>query len=379
MEKKVTGREKVTILTFKIVDSKGNFFTHNFDLGSNVYEKSEVELKSINNIKIDNNKPIFINSNIIGFIENNKKHVNFFNCEKGSTEQIRFQNYEIELIETDQQGHLIIYSADSSVVLFNMNLSDFSKPNTDTSSLVKRISSEKTNFLPKLHIKNSPSLKKLSSSTSNLLSPSENSFPSTSLSDDVQNPSSDLNTSKYSNSFYTFKYKIVCVGISQAFKTFVCGTTDNCVLFCQLDLSEMKINRVVHVNGRPKKIVITENMGLVVILLKKLVDFSVKQELSFYNINGEFIRSLEYDDKTLCEMTYASSMPGCFDYLIVADDLSRIFIFEAFSSKFEEIKFKCNSKIIQLKYIKEESLIIVICDDGCVNVIFYYIDESKDQ
>ena len=56
----------------------------------------------------------------------------------------------------------------------------------------------------------------------------------------------------------------------------------------------MKINRVVHVNGRPKKIVITENMGLVVILLKKLVDFSVKQELSFYNINGEFIRSLEY-------------------------------------------------------------------------------------
>ncbi|KAK8885304.1 hypothetical protein M9Y10_040750 [Tritrichomonas musculus] len=375
----VSSEEKV--LTFKMVDSKGNFFTHNFDLSSNVSEKNEVELECKNNIEIDDNKPFFISSNIIGFIDNNKKQVNFFNCEKETIEKSSIQNYEIELTESDQQGHLVIYSIDSSVTLFNMNLSNFSKPRIDA-PLVKRIASERANHSPKLHLKHSPSQKKLSSSASNLLSPSKNTLSSTSsLSDVSQDSPSDLNTSKCSSSFYTHKYKIECVGISQAFKTFVCGTRDDCVLFCQLDMSEMKINRVVHVNGRPKKIVITENMGLVVILLTKLVNYSYKQELAFYNINGVFVRSLEYDDKIICEMTCASSMPGCFDYLITSDDLNRIFVLEAFSSKFEELEFKlnCNSKIIQLKYIREESLIIAICNDGSVNVIFYYIDESKDQ
>lgn len=67
-------------------------------------------------------------------------------------------------------------------------------------------------------------------------------------------------------------------------------------------------------------------------------------------------------------MTCASSMPGCFDYLIASDDLNRIFVLEAFSMKFEELEFNCNSKIIQLKYVREESLIIAMCDDGSVNV-----------
>lgn len=56
-----------------------------------------------------------------------------------------------------------------------------------------------------------------------------------------------------------------------------------------------------------------------------------------------------------------------FDYLIASDDLNRIFVLEAFSMKFEELEFNCNSKIIQLKYDREESLIIAMCDDGSVN------------
>lgn len=111
-----------------MVDSKGNFFTHNFDPSSN-----EIELECKNNIEIGDNKPFFISSNIIGFIDNNKTQVNFFNCEKESTEKSSIQNYEIELIESDQQGHLVIYSIDSSVTLFNMNLSNLSKPKIVTS------------------------------------------------------------------------------------------------------------------------------------------------------------------------------------------------------------------------------------------------------
>lgn len=116
-----------------MVDSKGIFFTYNFDLSSNVSEKNEIELECKNNIEIGDNKPFFISSNIIGFVDNNKKQVNFFNCEKESTEKSSIQNYEIGLNESDQQVHLVIYSIDLSVTLFNMILSNLSKPKIVTS------------------------------------------------------------------------------------------------------------------------------------------------------------------------------------------------------------------------------------------------------
>ena len=83
---------------------------------------------------------------------------------------------------------------------------------------------------------------------------------------------------------------------------------------------------------------------------------------------------IQENTKIIC-ITKALSSPGSFDYLIVADNENRIYVFEAFYLKFDKCIFKCDSQIIKLTYIQEEKLIVAFCKDGTAYIIYYPIIE----
>lgn len=346
-----------SVLTFKIIDSKGNFFNHSIEISELKSKEIKVEEKIIKNIKNDGNRPVFISANMICFVDKNLKQVNVYNCENWTLEQITFQNFEIESIESDEKGYLAVCSNDSSVTLFNLT-SKIKPP-----SVMMKIASASSLL---------SSQKLLPSSSSNTLFSSNRSLVSRSSSNDrIPINSIDSGLSDYSVSFYSYIDTIHSVGISQEFKTIVCGTSDNRLLFCQFDLDQITLSRVVKVDGRPKKIIVTDNFGFVVVLLTQRVECFVHQKLVLFNINGNEIRTLDGDD--IVQMTCASSTPGCFDYLIIADKSNRIFVLEAYSLSLKNPIFTCKSKITQLKYLRDEMLILAVCEDGTVNVIFHPI------
>ena len=168
----------------------------------------------------------------------------------------------------------------------------------------------------------------------------------------------------------TFKEPIKSIAFSQKFGILICGTKDNCLLFCSLCLNKMKIKRMIEINGQPKSIIITDSFGFVVILATKYES----EKLILYNINGEKIRSHKLENnKRITAMTKTTSVPGNFDFLIASNDENYIFVFEAFYLNLGKPIFKCKSKVIKLIYIKEESLIVAFCESGTVSFIYYPI------
>lgn len=270
--------------------------------------------KKINHNENDISSPKFINSQKFCYIDKNSNSVKIVNCVDGKIDKIIEKSSEIISIETNLQDYLAISAKDNSISIHNINRLPFIKQSSN----------------PFLFFQNSNS-----------------------------------NQDKYfdSGTIYSFQGQIDCIAINSSFHLLICGTNDNCLIFCQLNVNKMKINRVVKTDGKPYKIIITNNFGFVVVLLSKI---DSTDELALYSINGDKIRSTSVN---ITSMEQAQSSPGKFDYLIVADTNNRIFLFEAFYLKIGKPIFQCKSKIIKLKYIKTESLILAFCEDSTVSVL----------
>ncbi|KAK8847191.1 hypothetical protein M9Y10_019774 [Tritrichomonas musculus] len=298
---------------FALVDSSLNIFSYTVDFGSLKSQENIVKAKCDKKTIQSQD----LNDHLISFVDPrrvclaNSSCLQIVNCQNGLIEKSIDQKFEINSIETTPDGWLAVASKEATVTLYN----------------VYRILNSK--------------------------------------------PSKPIESSQISS----FKENICCIAIGQSFGTAVFATKSGCLLFCQLKLNKMKVNRSIQINGRPKKMIVTDVFGFVIVLLTKIKNDRLIEKVVLFNINGEKIRSTKIEKKTIVAMTKASSLPGCFDFLIVADDSNFIYVFEAFYLQIGEPVFRCNSRIIKLMYNIEESLIVAFCEDGTASIIYYPIIE----
>ncbi|OHS97641.1 hypothetical protein TRFO_09350 [Tritrichomonas foetus] len=164
----------------------------------------------------------------------------------------------------------------------------------------------------------------------------------------------------------SFRDSIKCICINPTFDSLICGTRDNWILFCSLNRGS--VIRMVEVPGRPQRIIVTDSMGFVAVTITKINEGHIQDSIILYDISGEYIATTIMN-KRVTAMTCISSADG-FDYLIISDDEGNIYSFEAFYMNINEPIYKCNSQVIKIEYSKQESVIIIFCENG--EVIFVY-------
>ncbi|KAK8841194.1 hypothetical protein M9Y10_027394 [Tritrichomonas musculus] len=375
---------------FTILDSKGNIYLYSVDftlfksqkfvvraknfkkikvdqeesshLGlkadNSIMNKSDAKLiKSANKIKVNKvsfseetvkdsqsiYSPKFIDSKRLCFIDKNASSVKIVNCQSGCIEKSIEQNFGIVSIETDSEGWLAISAKDAAVTVYNVNHLPNDTTTENSSQKVIKARSDNLNDLRSRY--------------------------------DYTNASSNSDSIVYFGSISSFRESIKCIALNPTFDALICGTRDNWLLFCRLNIYKMNVNRMVETKGRPQNIIVTDGFGFVAVSITKFKNGDLFEKLVLYSINGEKIRSVKLEEKKrIMAMTKASSLPGAFDFLIVADSNNCIYVFEAFYLNFGEPIFRCNSKIKKLTYVAEESLIIAFCEDGTAAVIYYPIN-----
>lgn len=303
-------------LTFIILDDKGNISHYYINIA--MLKSATMKLKASKcNIVNDSyqsdliSSPLFIDSNRLCFIKKFSTDIRLVNTNNGKIEHTIKHDYSINSIQTNSDGLLAVSSKDCCIKVYTFNDHELFETNK-----------------------------------------------------------------KYQLMKFTFKGVIDCISINMKFNTIVCGTNENWLLFYRLTSNKMDINRVVKTKGKPKQIIITDSFGFVVVLMEIIINYQTFENIFLFSINGDEIRSqmIQENTKIIC-MTKALSSPGSFDYLIVADNENRIYVFEAFYLKFDKCIFKCDSQIIKLTYIQEEKLIVAFCKDGTAYIIYYPIIE----
>ena len=278
--------------------------------------------------------PRFIDSKKLCFYDKETSTIKIVDCKKGLVIENVKQNFDAISIETNSEGLLAVSSKDATVTVFDVN--SFQHQNSKASTPTNSIENNEI----KSHFDNS------------------------------QNDNGFVDFGVVSS----FKENVICMTMSPVFNSLICGTRDNCLLFCRLDLSKMKVDKLIKVKGRPQKVVVTDGFGFVAVSMTKIKNGDLIEKLVLYSINGVKIKSLKFDkNKRIVALNKAMSSPGGFDFLIVADSCNCIYVFEAFYMKLGEPIFKCNTKIIKIKYLREESLLVVCCEDGTASVIYYPI------
>lgn len=308
---------KGSLLYFTLIDSHGEIYFYHVDI---LCLKDVKKLILQYDEKINSNEdllsPKFIDSQRFCFIDKSNNAVKLFSIVNRSIEKTIEKKSKIISIETSSKNLFAISTEDTSISIYDADLIPLQR------------NSSKSFFFSSFQLNNQEI--------------------------------------EYSEKIFTFSGIIDCIAINSTFHICVCGTTDNCLLLCQINKNKIKINRVIKTEKMPQKIIITDNFGFIVVLFQNKLDL--------YNINGEKIKSLNID---VVSMTMASSLPGKFDYLIIADKNNRISVFEAFYMKIGKSIFQCKSKVQELAYIKEESIIIAFCENSTASVIYYPIADYK--
>lgn len=135
---------------------------------------------------------------------------------------------------------------------------------------------------------------------------------------------------KYSGKLFSYKEPINCIAMNPLFCALILGTKDNCILFSSLDIIKLKIKKAIEISGKPINI-ITDTFGFVIVSMLKYKKGVEIEKLVLFSINGEKIRTCKLDNCIrIVAITKATSFPGSFDYLVVADNENYIFVFEAF-------------------------------------------------
>lgn len=199
---------------------------------------------------------------------------------------------------------------------------------------------------------------------------------------DIFNMENEQSDSKYHKNYFnnfgpsfSFNDKVRLISINPKFNALICGTESDLLYFCRFSSSDFEVIRTIDFKVKIKNIIITGYFGFVVVFTEHVVnDMNSFEQIDLFTINGEKIKSSKLDNNMhITAITKASLLPGSFDFLIVADNLNYIYMFDAFDLVFDQPIFKCSSRVLKLFYIQSESLIIAFCEDNTSVVISYPI------
>ena len=161
---------------------------------------------------------------------------------------------------------------------------------------------------------------------------------------------------------------VLCSSLSSQFHMGVFGTSDNSLLFCTLRKGTI-IKSVCLGNKSPLSILITKKWGFVVVCCSELTDGELKYSLSLFSVNGDFIRETNINRPVA---TWASFFDDKgFDFIIMANDFLKVYIFEVFYMNINEESpiFYAKSPVISLTYLSKEHCALVVTSNGKITFI----------
>lgn len=164
----------------------------------------------------------------------------------------------------------------------------------------------------------------------------------------------------------SYREGISCCFSSNVFNVSVIGTRDGFILINSIPTGEL-VRSINLDEYRPQIISVTSSWGFILVYVTKIVDFSVKHILKLFNINGEFLREREVESQIVILQSFTSR--DGFDFICMADEKGRVFIFEAFFLNIGEPVTKYSPQICAMKYFKDMECLCLIGTDGKVSII----------
>lgn len=172
---------------------------------------------------------------------------------------------------------------------------------------------------------------------------------------------SDLTRTIFSIPLY--RDQIVCCAVSSKYKLIASGTKDGYLVLSSI--SRGSTVKVIDLEGcRPYLMLVTKAWGFIVIAATKLDAGKVVHLLSVFNVNGQFIRSQLLSHAITAWDTWRDE--HAFDHVIMANEIGRIFSFEAFYLDTKELSARSPKPVITLHYSKCDHGVIIVSNDGCI-------------
>ena len=166
----------------------------------------------------------------------------------------------------------------------------------------------------------------------------------------------------------SFTNRIQCCDISGDYHLIVCGMRNGSLLLCSLN--DGSIVRIVDLHGcRPRSVMITKGWGFIVVYLTKIDSGKLTNHIALYSVNGEFLRIKEIASSVATWTCYQSA--DGFDYILMADNTSNIYHFEAYYLNIGLPLYTLSSRVLGLSFACDHSLITAVSDDGSLLFLPY--------
>ena len=169
----------------------------------------------------------------------------------------------------------------------------------------------------------------------------------------------DLNILKKVGNVLVFNDDVVTIGVSQRFKMVSCGTIEG-----HVEAFDFKSNLLyfTQLKETPKKIIITEIWGFTIV--------QTETYLYLININGKILREKQISFEILYSCSFRDNKST--DYIAIYDKKSHLYIAEAFTLEFKEIKLSLSSPIQHISYVND-GFFVIITKNGKIIILPYKI------
>jgi hypothetical protein len=166
-------------------------------------------------------------------------------------------------------------------------------------------------------------------------------------------------------SFPTHKSHILCSCASRQFQIVVTGADDRSLVVTRL--WDGQAIRSIQLDCIPMKVHVTPGWGFILVNGCEYDDENCFYSLILLNINGLFIRKVQFASLVKDWISWTS--PTGFDFILLSAEKGRLFIFEAFFLEVGSPAHRFSSEIVSLHFSSDASVILALESDGTLHLI----------
>jgi hypothetical protein len=156
---------------------------------------------------------------------------------------------------------------------------------------------------------------------------------------------------------------VSCCCVNQTFQIAVIGTRDGSLILNSL--TKGATVRVMSLDGaRPYQIAITNGWGFIAVYARRVLNGKLEHFIFVFNVNGALLRRRVIDFEVAIWSTWTNSKG--FDWIVLADENGKLFVFEVFNADIGDGIFRCRSPITFLTYALDIGCVIAVTKDARV-------------
>jgi hypothetical protein len=153
--------------------------------------------------------------------------------------------------------------------------------------------------------------------------------------------------------------------MSKRFGVVIGGTDDRHLIVASVH--DGSTIRVMKLDSIPIKVVVTPNWGFILVHGCDYVNGWPQYNLTLFNINGLFVRTIPFQHGIDRWVTWTSS--NGFDFMVLSTDRGKLYAFEVFFLDVGAPVYRCCAELIALDYAKASNIIVAVTSDGKVHMI----------